>query len=375
LSNRMSYRELRLLTENLRMLGYPRIVSMDSFRESNFSLTADLLIWLTEIYEPRAMIPKKIETEHDRVALIKFVANTFLTKQHIRLNTKRLYLADGYAVKELLKLISILVEAIQEPPIDGNKLGHSLEGTISHATIKELRERVANMSRSGANLYEALNAEVRLRGSRQQILATHMELSTIEKALKEAAAAADKVSDSASKKVNSVTGDEASVQTKINKKLSEIERAQKRLRQMKQLRPAYQDELDEIQADLKILYDEYVIKFRNAIYLESLYEEQKLAEDAEEDSGLINTEISSQDPIGLEAPGLEHFDEEELSIESDDDILLDKKFYRNKSSDNDEDESNEGDEDDEDDDNEDLSGEDDDSMSDNIDRFDDDDHF
>jgi hypothetical protein len=25
-------------------------------------------------------------------------------------------------------------------------------------------------------------------------------------------------------------------------------------------RPAYQDELDEIQADLKILYDEYVIK-------------------------------------------------------------------------------------------------------------------
>ena len=86
------------------------------------------------------------------------------------------------------------------------------------------------------------------------------------KALKEAAAAADKVSDSASKKVNSVTGDEASVQvslcslhliclnlswadpfftfttldnnikTKINKKLSEIERAQKRLRQMKQLR-------------------------------------------------------------------------------------------------------------------------------------------
>ncbi|CAG5098845.1 Oidioi.mRNA.OKI2018_I69.XSR.g16029.t1.cds [Oikopleura dioica] len=369
----MSYRELRLLTENLRMLGYPRIVSMDSFRESNFSLTADLLIWLTEIYEPRAMIPKKIDTEHDRVALIKFVANTFLTKQHIRLNTKRLYLADGYAVKELLKLISILVEAIQTPPIDGNKLGHSLEGTISHATIKELRERVANMSRSGANLYEALNAEVRLRGSRQQILAKHMELSTIEKALKEAAAAADKVSDSATKKVNSVTGDEATVQAKIDKKKSEIERAEKRLRQMMQLRPAYQDELDEIQADLKILYDEYVVKFRNAVYLESLYEEQKLAEEAEEDSGLINTEISSHEPIGLEAPGLEHFDEEdEISIESDDDILLDKKFYRNKSSENDEDESND---DDEDDDDEDMSGDDDDSISDHMMEpgFDDDD--
>jgi hypothetical protein len=126
--SRMSYRELRLLTENLRMLGYPRIVSMDSFRESNFALTAgmlpllfswrftivDLLIWLTEIYEPRAMIPesdllfltreiscavirdiekvvtlqkKKIDTEHDRVALIKFVANTFLTKQERMLSS------------------------------------------------------------------------------------------------------------------------------------------------------------------------------------------------------------------------------------------------------------------------------------------------
>ena len=29
---------------------------------------------------------KKIDTEHDRVALIKFVANTFLTKQERTLN-------------------------------------------------------------------------------------------------------------------------------------------------------------------------------------------------------------------------------------------------------------------------------------------------
>ena len=38
--------------------------------------------------------------------------NVASNSKHIRLNTKRLYLADGYAVKELLKLISILVEGI-----------------------------------------------------------------------------------------------------------------------------------------------------------------------------------------------------------------------------------------------------------------------
>lgn len=56
------------------------------------------------------MITSNIESEHDRVALIKTVSNMFLTKQHLRLNAKRLYQADGYAVKELLKLIVILVE-------------------------------------------------------------------------------------------------------------------------------------------------------------------------------------------------------------------------------------------------------------------------
>ena len=40
----------------------------------------------------------------------KAVATLFLTKQHIRLNAKRLYQADGYAVKELLKLVTQLVE-------------------------------------------------------------------------------------------------------------------------------------------------------------------------------------------------------------------------------------------------------------------------
>ena len=40
LSNRMSFRELRMLTENLRLLGYPKVVSMESFREANFKLVA-----------------------------------------------------------------------------------------------------------------------------------------------------------------------------------------------------------------------------------------------------------------------------------------------------------------------------------------------
>lgn len=35
------------------------------------------------------------------------------TKAHIKLNTKRLYQADGYAVKEMLKITSVLYSAMK----------------------------------------------------------------------------------------------------------------------------------------------------------------------------------------------------------------------------------------------------------------------
>lgn len=36
-----------------------------------------------------------------------------VTKAHIKLNTKRLYQADGYAVKEMLKITSVLYSAMK----------------------------------------------------------------------------------------------------------------------------------------------------------------------------------------------------------------------------------------------------------------------
>ena len=39
------------------------------------------------------------------------VAQFMMTKAHIKLNTKRMYSADGMAVKELLKVTSVLYDA------------------------------------------------------------------------------------------------------------------------------------------------------------------------------------------------------------------------------------------------------------------------
>ena len=43
------------------------------------------------------------------------------TKAHIKLNTKKLYGADGYAVKELLKVMSVLYSAMKTNA--GNQVG------------------------------------------------------------------------------------------------------------------------------------------------------------------------------------------------------------------------------------------------------------
>ena len=46
-------------------------------------------------------------------SVIKSVHINQATKAHLKLNTKKLYSADGYAVKELLKVASILYSAMR----------------------------------------------------------------------------------------------------------------------------------------------------------------------------------------------------------------------------------------------------------------------
>jgi clusterin-associated protein 1 len=272
----MSFRDLRLLTENLRVLGYPTTVSLDSFREPNFKLVAELLIWLCGIYEPRVVIPHSIESEHDRINLIKTVSSIFITKQHIKLNNKKLYQADGYAVKELLKLINSLVSSSGPNSENSeNENSKTLEGNIKSTELKELRERVSKITRAGVSLHEALGASIRNRSARHAAAINQLELSEIEKTLKEAIQVADRVTVESRRKLESADSDEKGIENKIEKKQNELERNQKRLRQLKQLRPAYQDELEELESELKTLYDDYSIKFRNSIYLESLLEEYR----------------------------------------------------------------------------------------------------
>ena len=59
----MSFRDLRSLTEMMRALGYPRLISLENFRQPNFQLVGEMLSWLVKRFEPNSDLPSEIDTE------------------------------------------------------------------------------------------------------------------------------------------------------------------------------------------------------------------------------------------------------------------------------------------------------------------------
>lgn len=61
-------------TEMMRVLDYPRKISLTNFRNPNFPLVAEILVWLVKRFDADVDIPNDHSTEHDRIELIRSVA-------------------------------------------------------------------------------------------------------------------------------------------------------------------------------------------------------------------------------------------------------------------------------------------------------------
>lgn len=103
---------MRNFSEMMRALGYPRLISIENFRVPNFALLAEILKWLALRFDSNADVPTCLDTEQDRVLFIKMIVHFMATKTFIKINPKRLYKADGFAVKEVLKLVNVMYNAL-----------------------------------------------------------------------------------------------------------------------------------------------------------------------------------------------------------------------------------------------------------------------
>lgn len=270
----------------MRALGYPRLISMENFRTPNFSLVAEVLIWLVQRYDPNADIPTDTDTEQDRVIFIKSVAQFMATKAHIKLNTKRLYQADGYAVKELIKVTSVLYNAMKtntsskDGDEDANSNASSLSFDLSSkiSDLKSSRQLASLITSKGASLYDLLGKEVELREIRTNAINKPLEINEIEKGLRGCVKAVEQNIEKTQQMLENVASDEANLEAKIDKKKSELERNQKRLQTLQSVRPAFMDEYEKLEAELSKYYEQFIEKYRNLTCLEHQLKEISRAE-------------------------------------------------------------------------------------------------
>uniref|UniRef100_A0A8C3IBF3 Clusterin associated protein 1 n=1 Tax=Chrysemys picta bellii TaxID=8478 RepID=A0A8C3IBF3_CHRPI len=270
----MSFRDLRNFTEMMRALGYPRLISMENFRTPNFMLVSEMLLWLCKRYEPQTDVPSDVETEQDRVFFIKAVAQFMATKAHIKLNTKKLYQADGYAVKELLKITSVLYNAMK---------------------TKGMETTSVSEEESSKFKFDLGSKELRT-----ESIARPLEINETEKVMKIAIKDVLEQVQKTKDMLNNVASDEANLEAKIEKRKLELERNQKRLQTLQSVRPAFMDEYEKIEEELQKQYSNYLEKFRNLAYLEQQLDdhhrvEQERFEEAENTLRLMQNRLKEEE--------------------------------------------------------------------------------
>ncbi|XP_011313828.1 clusterin-associated protein 1 [Fopius arisanus] len=174
----------------MRFLGYPRLISLSNFRVPNFPLVAEVLVWLVRRFDGDTDISCDYQTEEDRVAIIRRAAEFMAIKTNIKLNTKKLYQADGYAVHELLKIATLLYEAQSksaEEEILSSDNKHQARIDISDRLneLKTTRQLASQLTVNGASLFDLLGREVQLREIRNLKIARQFDTAEIEVAMRD----------------------------------------------------------------------------------------------------------------------------------------------------------------------------------------------
>lgn len=113
-------------------------------------------------------------------------------------------------------------------------------------------------------------------------------MADIEKSVKSSVESLKKQLKETTAAFENLQADEANLVSKIEKKKQEFERAEKRLKSLQGVRPAYMDEYERIERELVGIYETYMEKFRNLAYLENQLDDFN----KEEQDRLVETEES-----------------------------------------------------------------------------------
>lgn len=275
----MSYRELRNFCEIMRSLNYPRTISMENFRVANFKLTAEIIFWLVNRFDPKFNLSDNIEDEKARVEFIKTACIFFFQNLKIKLNPKKLYASDGHAVQELLKVATILYNAKRTVESEKDfEYGQELDISSKKNELSQIKNISGEIVDLGLNLLDLLDKEKGLKQSRDDAIAYLDSISKdyssdkgeeIEKKIMDILSGQEQALEQLDIHVNELKQKENELNQELQVKKVELERAEKRLESLQHAQPSHQNELMQYENDLAVIYKVYVEKIRNQAYLEN----------------------------------------------------------------------------------------------------------
>lgn len=179
-----------------------------------------------------------------------------LTKARMKLNIKRLYSADAVAVRELLKVASLLYKATEKATKEDEETNEvvDISAQMKGFNPKEVKTIASEIIKSGAALYDALGQEPELREYRARAIAGHVDTDFVERSVQEAISQVEDNIKSLETQLDELERNEKTLDSKIEKKKQELERNEKRLSTLQSVRPAYMDEYERLQEELNGLY-------------------------------------------------------------------------------------------------------------------------
>lgn len=113
----------------------------------------------------------------------------------------------------------------------------------------------------GVNMFDFVSKETVNREARSQ-LSKPLELNTVEKLLKQAITNLKNQIENGNSTIESQATEKINLESKTQRKQSELERSSHRLATLQKIRPAYLEEFEKIEIQMKDLYGQYTMKIR-----------------------------------------------------------------------------------------------------------------
>lgn len=266
----------------MRILGYTSPVSVESFRIPNIELVCEIIFWLVRRYEPSAELAFKIETDDERIEFFRRVCDIVLNKSRVRLNPKKLYQADGYAVQEMAKVANILKQAVSMRQEDPEADYSHLQAQVAQRNMqdaKRARTLCAELTSDGSNLYFMLEDERGNRPQRERVLSRATEVSEFERRLREQLQFVAQQVEATQDSLTNLASDESNLEQKIEANKTQLDRRQKSLNALSSVKPAFMEEYAGYEKQLKDLFVNYLEHYRNLEYLEHVLANLNKVED------------------------------------------------------------------------------------------------